>query len=264
MSFRSGGQLTRTVGSYLRPLWGLLGIAAFLVIWQVASTSLAKPVQFPTPGDVVDDALAALGSGELWTHITASLSRIAVGYSLAVVVAIPLGTLMGLSRHTNAAFDPIIEILRPISAVAWVPILLVTIGVGGGLYYAVTFYGSFFPILINTASGVRSADRTHLQAAQTLGATPLMTVREAVLPGAYPAILTGMRVGMGTGWVSIVAAELIGASTGLGYMISWNQKIFNSGAVVTGMITIGIIGLVINYGMLLLQRRLTHWSTTIA
>lgn len=239
------------------------GLGAFLLVWQVGSQVANKPVFFPRPAQALTAARELMGTGELLEHILTSLQRVMVGFGLALVVAVLVGVLMGLSPRVFAFFDPIVEVLRPVPALAWVPVLLMVVGIKPSIYYAVTFYGSLFPMLINTVSGVRTMDRQYLHAAASLGAGPLMVMREVAFPAAAPAIIAGARIGMGTGWYSIIAAELVGASSGLGYMINWYQKSFDSGRVVVGMLAIGVIGYGLNRLMLVLQRMLTPWNAGV-
>lgn len=243
-----------------RTLGNVAGVVGFLLLWYVVAASANNPAQIPTPSGVWRRAAQLFESGELVENAVASLQRLGVGYFLALLVGIPAGILMGMHLRVRSAINPVVEVFRPIPAIAWVPFLLVLIGVQGALYYSVTFYGSLFPILVNTASAVRSTESVYSDAARTLGASQAMVVREVIFPAALPGILTGMRVGLGTGWISIVAAELVGADRGLGFMINYYQQLLESQAVFVGMITIGILGATMNALIGLVGARGLQWA----
>ena len=222
----------------------LLGLAA--VWWLAASGS---PI-FPTPLAVLRGIGTLATSGMLVRHVTASLYRVTFGYGLAVLFAIPLGILMGWSRTAFTAFNPAIQMLRPISPIAWIPLAILWFGVSDAGPTFLVFLASFFPLVVATTSGVQMVGREYIRAAQNFGITGFKLFSTVVVPGALPTIITGMRVALGVGWLVVVAAEMVGINSGLGYLIIDSR---NAGMrydlVVAGMIIIGTVGLLLDLFM---------------
>jgi ABC-type nitrate/sulfonate/bicarbonate transport system permease component len=176
-------------------------------------------------------------------------------------VAVPLGILMGWSRRVRDWIEPLVEILRPIPPLAWIPIAILWFGIGIRSAAFIIFLGAFFPVLLNTVSGVRSIDPLLIEAAQMLNAGRRFIFLKVLLPGSVPSILTGMRIGIGIGWMSLVAAEFTGVRQGygLGYMIMTARDIQRPDEILAGMLVIGLIGLGIDGGLRLAERRLVRW-----
>jgi len=238
----------------------LISLIFFILIWQLISLFVNNSIVLPQPVNVAQAGYKLLISGELIGHSSVSLYRVLFGYLLAIVVAIPLGCAMGINKNINRIVTPIVELLRPIAAIAWVPILLILVGIGNVLCVSIVFYASFFPILLNTVAGVNNCDKLYEQAAQTMGASKLMIVFEVLIPSALSMIFTGLRVGIATAWMSIVAAELIGSSQGIGYMMVWYQGFMGTKEVMVGMVVIGIIGMILNALIRLLEQVFIPWQ----
>ena len=181
------------------------------------------------------------------------------GFGLAVCVAVPLGLWMGWVRGAFSTLNPLVQILRPISPIAWIPIAILWFGLGDKPALFIIFLGSFFPIFTNTYVGFRSVAPIHIQAAQCLGAGRWLFFRKVLFPSALPYILTGMRIGLGFGWMCVIAAEMIAATSGLGYMIQLARNLMETERIFGGMIVIGIVGFAMNQAMLFLEHRLTPW-----
>jgi ABC-type nitrate/sulfonate/bicarbonate transport system permease component len=259
---RSGGRsIERAAGAILQPL---LSIGTLVLIWQLASSlGRVASLLLPSPLEVLA-ALAALAlSGELWVDIAASVQRVVIGFSIAAVLAISLGGLLGSHRRLVPYATPVIEALRPIPPIAWIPLGILWFGLGNATSYFIVSIGAFFPIFTNTYAAVRSTDRIQLNAALSLGASRRLIFFDVLLPSALPMILTGLRVGLGIAWMSVVASELTAARSGLGYMMSLNRMMLRTDNVVAGMVAIGALGYVMNRWMLLLQDRLTPWRRGI-
>jgi ABC-type nitrate/sulfonate/bicarbonate transport system permease component len=235
-------------------------IFAFLLAWQISSIIIAKPVQFPPLTAVARAFVDLLGSGALAADVGASLGRILIGFGLAATVGIPLGLAMGISKYVNLIFDPVIEFLRPISSIAWIPLFLSIMGIGDQIAISVVIYASIFPIALNTLAGVRQVKKEYIQSAQTIGAGRWLIMKHVVLPGALSQIFAGLRVAYGIAWMGIVAAELVGTSSGLGFMITHYQRLFYSGGIVTGMFAIAVFGLLGDKFFGHLQTWLTPWA----
>lgn len=203
---------------------------------------------------------------DLFRHLFYSLIKVLFGYCVALGVGIPLGILMGWRENLGRFFYPIVEIVRPIPPIAWIPIAILWFSATRpaffpGIYYAgfIIFVGAFFPILLNTTAGVRGVRRLYVEAAQTLGASEAQVLLKVIIPGALPSIVTGMRIGMGVGWMCLVAAEIVNAQYGLGFITVLGMRLYDLGLIVSGMIMIGVMGLAIDRGFRVLEHRFLPW-----
>jgi len=191
--------------------------------------------------------------GVLLHHVAASLTRVAVGYLGAVALAIPLGVAMGWYRPIHRALNPMIQMLRPISPIAWIPLAILWFGVGNASPIFLIFLSSFFPLVVGTIAGVHSVERQYVRAGENFGITGLNLLRHVVVPAAMAQIVTGMRIGLGVAWVVVVAAEMVAINSGLGYLIIDSRNAGNRyDLVVAAMVIIGVIG----FGLDVLMRRM--------
>jgi ABC-type nitrate/sulfonate/bicarbonate transport system permease component len=234
-------------------------MAVFLVVWHLGSLHIANPVLLPSPLAVADSLRQLALDGELAEQALISLQRLAVSFGLAAAIGIPVGLAMGFSRLVHDLVDPLVELLRPISGIAWIPLGMFILGVGEELPVAIMFYGALFPFLINTIAGVRSTDRRLVQAAQTLGVGRGTILRHVVLPAALPNILVGARLAAGAAWMSMVAAELIGAPSGLGFAIEWYRELLMTPKMLSFVFLVGLLGYLVDRLLRGAQRRLTPW-----
>ena len=217
-------------------------IALLIAAWWTAVIA-AHSLIFPTPWAVVAGTWELVHNGTLGQHITASLTRVFIGFGLAVCVGVPLGLWMGWVRGAYRTLNPIFQILRPISPIAWIPIAILWFGIDEGGKIFVIFIGTFFPILLNTIAGTKSIDPVLIRAGRILGCTDDASLfRKVVLPASLPQVIVGLRISFGTGWASIIAAELVAARSGLGYLISNGMEVLRSDFVLVGMVTIGALG----------------------
>jgi NitT/TauT family transport system permease protein len=224
-----------------------LALAAFLVAawWMIVVES--NSVIFPTPLQVMTAALDLAQQGTLWDHIGASLFRVGAGFLLAVLVAVPLGLLMGWVEGAHTTLNPIFQILRPISPIAWIPLAILWFGVGDGSPIFLIFLASVFPLIVQTTAGVHTIERQYLRAAENFGVSRAKLFLEVVIPAILPQIIVGMRVSLGVAWLVVVAAEMIALRSGLGYLIIDSRNAGNRyDLVVAAMIIIGIIGLLLD------------------
>jgi ABC-type nitrate/sulfonate/bicarbonate transport system permease component len=171
-----------------------------------------------------------------------SLRRMALGYIMAASMGIPLGFILGSSSSIESIVNPVVEVLRPISPIAWIPVAMFLFGIGDGLAVFVIFYGAFFQFLLNTVAGVKSIDKRLVEASLTMGASRWMIVGNVILPGTLPLIIVAARLAMASAWMSIIAAELVGAPDGLGFKIEWAHSMLLSENIIAGMATIGFLG----------------------
>jgi ABC-type nitrate/sulfonate/bicarbonate transport system permease component len=247
-----------------------LGFLVFLILaWQFASTVWLPRIDphmavlMPAPTSIAKTAAAMIASGELLYNLLASLRREAIAFLFAAT-AIPLGMAMGWWRVVYNQVNPVMEILRPIPPLAWIPLSILWFGLGDEQNEFIIFLGMFFPILVNTIVGVKNIEPNLVRAARSLGAPERKVLWRVVLVGALPQIITGVRIGLGVGWMALVAAELVGASSGLGFLINDARSMLRTDTIAVGMLTIGLIGLVIDTAIRLLSRRLLPWSLALS
>jgi ABC-type nitrate/sulfonate/bicarbonate transport system permease component len=240
-----------------------------LLAWQVVS-AVALPatapymvILMPPPLAVAETFLSMVGSGELLPHILGSLRRVLGAFAVAALAGVALGTAMGWWKRFGELVDPLVEFFRPIPPMAWIPLGILWFGIGDTQNTFIIFLGAFFPIVLNTVAAVRGVDRALVWGALTLGGTPRQVLREIVLPGALPLILTGLRIGLGVGWMALVAAELVAAQSGLGFLIEDARNLLFTERVLLGMILIGILGYLMDRVMRLLSRRITPWTRVV-
>jgi NitT/TauT family transport system permease protein len=242
---------------------GSVSIALWLSAWQAASVYeldfFFRFENIPAPTEVAQAARELLEAPKFVAHVGNSLRRVFVGFSCAAVLSVGLGLLIGRFRLAAQALLPPLEVIRPIPAVAWIPIAILLFASAESSMEFITFIGAFFPVLLSTIHGVEGLDRRLVYASVTLGAKPLDVFREVILPGALPAIVTGLSIGMGTSWFSLVTAEMISGQFGIGYY-TWEaytlQKYPN---IVLGMISIGILGMGSSFAVRWVGRRFMPW-----
>ena len=246
-----------------REFWRLTaaGAVGALALWTVAALSGITPRQFlPAPWEVVA-RLAQLMvepfvGHTLPVHLASSLQRFGSGFLLAVAVGIPLGLAMAWFPVLDRLVTPLFEAVRFVAPIAWVPFAALWFGTGIGGPVLIIFMGAFPPVLINTYRGARFVDTKYLEAAAMLGAGPLRTMTQVLLPAAVPSIVAGLRISAGLGWQSLVGAELIVASSGVGYMMVKGQAAVSTATVMSGMIAIGIVGLLIDIALRRVQQHI--------
>jgi NitT/TauT family transport system permease protein len=246
-------------------LLAILGLVAFVILWHVAAVVADEPA-LPTPGVVVKalvhsfdkSSVTQLDPWPMQQHMGQSLKRILYGSVLAISLAVPLGLLMGFSRRAEAFLIGPVELIRPIPPIAWLAFAIAFFAVGLDIMFII-FLGIFFPVFINTMDGVKKVDRMLVDAAQTLGARRLQIFGKVVLPATLPQTMTGVRVGVGVGWMTIVAAEMIGVKDGgLGWFIWTHGTLGQYDQMFAGMLILGILSLLITRGLVSLERWLAR------
>jgi NitT/TauT family transport system permease protein len=238
----------------------ILVIAVVLAIWW-AIVVVTKSAIFPTPMAVVTGTLELARDGTLWEHIGASLMRVGAGFGLAVALAIPLGLWMGWVHGAFVTLNPLFQILRPISPIAWIPIAILWFGVGNASPIFLIFIASIFPMIVQTTVGVHTIEKRFLRAAENFGVSRTKLFLKVVFPATLPQIIVGMRIGLGVAWLVVVAAEMIALRSGLGYLIIDSRNAGNRyDLVIAGMIIIGLIGLMLDGFMRLLESmKVVRW-----
>lgn len=241
----------------------LLAMLAIGFVWQLAVwISQANVAILPPPLTTMATLWEMLINGELWKHTWASLSRVVTAWSLSLLVAIPLGLAMARSKSVERVLDPVIELFRPISPLAWIPLAILWFGIGETGKIFIIFIATFFPIVLNTVSGVKGVDPVLIRAGRVLGCESEASLFwRVILPAALPTIIVGLRIAFGTGWAAIIAAELVAAQSGLGYLIADGMEILRSDLVLVGMIAIGVLGVAIDAVFRLLSRY-HSWGAT--
>lgn len=247
----------------------LILLTVVILAWQFASTIWLPRIDpymavlMPAPTTIAFTAAGMIASGELLFHLLASLKREASAFLIAAT-AIPLGIAMGWWRLVYNQVNPIMEILRPIPPLAWIPLSILWFGIGDEQNEFIIFLGMFFPILVNTIVAVKNIDPNMVRAARSLGAPEHKVLARIVLMGALPQIITGVRIGLGVGWMALVAAELVGANSGLGFLINDARSMLRTDTITVGMLAIGVVGFLIDTAIRTLSRRLLPWSLALS
>ncbi len=235
-------------------------IAVLLTVWWLAVVLTGSAI-FPTPWQVVTGTVELAHDGTLWDDIGASLMRVATGFLLAVAFAVPLGLWMGWVKGAFSTLNPLFQMLRPISPIAWIPIAILWFGVGNSSPIFLIFISSVFPMVVQTTAGVHTIERRYLRAAENFGVSRYTLFRRVIIPAVLPQIIVGMRIGLGVAWLVVVAAEMIALRSGLGYLIIDSRNAGNRyDLVIGGMVIIGLIGLSLDGLMRLLEGlRTVRW-----
>ncbi|PLY46723.1 taurine transporter subunit [Lelliottia sp. F153] len=236
--------------------------------WAVAAQQWVSPLFLPPPGQVLTKLVSIAGpqgfmDATLWQHLAASLGRILVALLAAVIVGIPVGIAMGLSPTVRGILDPLIELYRPVPPLAYLPLMVIWFGIGETSKILLIYLAIFAPVVMSALAGVKSAQQVRIRAAQSLGASRAQVLWFVILPGALPEILTGLRIGLGVGWSTLVAAELIAATRGLGFMVQSAGEFLATDVVLAGIAVIAVIAFSLELGLRALQRRLTPWHGEI-
>jgi NitT/TauT family transport system permease protein len=238
----------------LEKVWPPVLLLTLLVgVWWIVVVQ-SQSVIFPTPLQVLTGTLDLVEDGTLWGHISSSLMRVATGFLLALALAVPLGLWMGRVNAAYITLNPVFQILRPISPIAWIPLAILWFGVGNASPVFLIFIASVFPLIVQTAAGVHTIEHRYLRAADNFGVSRYKLFRQVIIPAVLPDLLTGMRISLGVAWLVVVAAEMIALRSGLGYLIMDSRNAGNRyDLVIASMIIIGIIGLLLDGLMRLLE-----------
>lgn len=240
-------------------------LVLLFIWWSVTTLGLIAPLFLPSPQQVLSKLLSVAGpqgfmDATLWQHLSASLTRMLIALSAAALTGIPVGIAMGVSPVLRALIDPLIELYRPVPPLAYLPLMVIWFGIGETSKILLITLAIFAPIVLSTVAGVRNAQQVRLRAAASLGANRWQRLRWVILPGALPEILTGLRIGLGVGWSTLVAAELIAATRGLGFMVQSAGEFLATDVVLAGIAVIAIVACSLELGLRALQRRLTPWN----
>jgi NitT/TauT family transport system permease protein len=241
--------------------WPVMAFALFLGIWHF-SVRWSDSKIFPSPLDVQKGIAELFHKGVLWGYIADSLRRVAVGFGAAAILGIPAGLTLGWYPAAAQVVNPVIQMVRPISPIAWIPLSIVWFGVGDGAAVFLIFLGAFFPIVVATMNGVRNVPSMFRRAGRNFGLVPAQLLAKVVFPAALPQIIVGLRIALGIAWLVVVAAEMIAVDSGLGYLVIDAR---NSGKrydlVIAAMLMIGVIGLALDLAFRRLEKiRSVRWG----
>lgn len=235
-----------------------VSISSFFVLWHLTSTYYFNPLLIPPPVKVAIYGFEMAADGELFFHVWATMHRVIVGYFLGCVIGIAIGVSIGLSRVLNDFVDPPMQFVRCITPVAIVPLAINVFGLEEAGKYFVVFYGSFIPVVFNTAAGIGSVPKIRVRAAQCLGASRADIIKHVLLPSSWPFMLTGLRLALGFAFMGVVAAEMIAAETGVGFLIMQSRNMLLPEQMFTGLFMLGVIGVVTDQTFQFAIKRIMH------
>ena len=252
-----------------KALYTISSISLALVIWHILAFIL-NISYIPSPV-AVGIALVRLSvegdffGYKLYHHIIASLIRIAIGLFFAVIIGIPLGIIIGLSERVSHFISPIVEVVRPISPIAWIPFSIILFGIGLSSHAFIIWLGAFFPILLNTYASMKNINKNMIEVVQSMGASKIQTIYYVAIPNALPYIITGFRIGLGVGWMCLIASEMVGQypPLGLGFLVLFMAEIGRYPSMIAGMLTIGFFGILLNYIILIFETKLFKWRERV-
>ena len=240
----------------------VVSLCVFFIVWYVCTAGLhLKPDYIlPSPVQVLQSFISKLtrtapDGATIFGHIAASLQVALTGYILGAVVGIPLGIAMAWFRRVDMFVTPLFDLIRPVPTIAWIPLMILWFGIGLGAKAAIIFVSAFVPCVINAYSGIKQTKPVHLWVAQTFGASRREMLFTVAIPTALPMIFTGLRISLGTAWMTLCAAEMLASNKGLGYMIQVNRSLARADLIVVAMLVIGLIGTIFTVGLNALERR---------
>lgn len=232
-----------------------------LTIWKSADLmGLLKPYTMPRPESVIDTAIELIRAGILHKHILSSVVLVLKGFLLALIAGVILGLFIGLSRKVEAFFELTVQIFKPIPPIAWIPLAILWFGIKDESKLYIIFLGALFPILLNVISGIKNIDHRYFELARVYETSRSKLIVQVVLPSALPEIMTGIRVGLGNAWVCVVAAEMIAAVTGVGYLLTYGRSLSRPDMVILSMLLIGVIGKIMDDILKFISQKLTKWN----
>ncbi len=232
--------------------------------WYATAIGGIKVYQLASPADVLRELGYLATSGELWKNLGASLGRVAFGFAIALVLALGFGTSVGLSPRVERIVDPTLQALRAIPSLAWVPLLLLWLGIGESAKIVLIAIGAFFPIYVNLVAGIHGVDRKLVEVAEIFGIRGFALARRVVVPAALPALLVGARIGLTQAWLFLVAAELLGATRGLGFLLTEGQQISRTDEILTAIVLLAICGKLSESAMRAVEKRMLYWTDGMA
>jgi sulfonate transport system permease protein len=246
----------------VRKAW--LGLLVPVVLvglwWGVVAVGLVAPYQLAPPPQVLREMIALAQDGTLWNDLVASVERVVSGFAIGCVLACALGTFVGLSRTAERVVDPTLQAIRAVPSLAWVPLILLWLGIGEPAKITLVAIGAFFPIYVNLVAGIHHVDRKLVEVAQIFGVRGLERARRVILPAASPSLFVGMRVGFTQAWLFLVAAELIASTKGLGFLLVEGQQISRPDRILVAIVLLALCGKITESIMRAIEKRALRWT----
>lgn len=241
-----------------------IGWALFLAAWYlVTAFGLVRTSYLSPPQDVLRSLVRLFSTGEIWTNLLPSLQRSVTGLAAGIVVGVTLGVALGWFKTFERIVDPVLQFFRQLSAFALFPVFILFLGIGELSKVGIIFWAAFWPILLNTIDAVKNVERLQINAARSMGASQWFVFAQVVLPASVPRIMTGVRLGGAYSITALVAAEMIGAPSGLGIFVLTSQQVFHIPDMYAGIVVLALLGLAFNYALAFVEHRLTRWQTGI-
>lgn len=240
---------------------GLIPVLLLLVWHGITTSGRVKPILLPSPESVLWALVETLNSGELVRHLGTSLVRVLEGFALAAFLGIGLGMALGLSPLLSQMIEGIIQLLRPIPPIAWLPLAILWFGIEEGSKVFIITLGAFFPIFLNVLHGIRQTDEKVVEVARVFKVPRSKFIRKVIVPGSMPFIVAGLRIGLGYAWMCVVAAELSGGMRGIGYMLMDSRALAQTDRVLVGMLAIGVVGKTMDYVLQRVERKIIRWRS---
>lgn len=245
----------------MKRLKGLVVPIIIVIIWWIStSLNLVNAYLLPSPGKIVDTILTLVGNGLLVKHLTASLYRVFAGFFISVIIAIPLAVLVALNKKAYDYLEPLLEFIRHIPPIALIPLLILWMGIGEAPKISIIILATFFPVFLNTISGIVNSDVRLEEVGTVFNFSKLDILIKIIIPQALPSILVGLQLGLGYSWRSLIGAELIAASTGIGYMIIEAEQLSRPDIIIVGILSIGLLGYVLDGFFLRTTNKLIKWD----
>lgn len=244
---------------------GFASVATAILLWHLSATyRWVDPLLLPGPGEVIETALDLAVNGyqrtPLWQHVFVSVARAFTAFAASIIVGVPLGLLMGMAPALNAALDPFVQFLRPLPKIALIPLTVVWFGIGEGSKFFLIFIASFLSIVVGAVAAVAGVSQNRIRAAQVLGAGRTQVFRYIILPSTLPELFTSVRLSIGIGWTALIAAELVAATQGLGWMVLNAGNYLRTDVVILGIVLLGLIGWGLDWLLVLAQRHFAPWA----
>jgi sulfonate transport system permease protein len=242
-------------------LYGSIVPIILLAAWQILSVvGVLEQHLLPAPTQVLEKLGSMVADGTLWGHIGVTLLRIFIGFAIGVAFAVVIGSFVGYLKIAEQLMDPLIQGFRSIPSLAWVPLFILWMGIGEPSKITLIAVGVFFPVYLNIVSGIQGVDRKLIEVGKIYNFTPFQLVRKVILPASLPSFFTGIRSGLGLGWMFVVAAELMGASKGIGYLLVVGQNTYSPDLVLASIVLIAILGKLTDSALKTFEAKALHWQ----
>ncbi|WP_456277783.1 ABC transporter permease [Bacillus sp. AK128] len=236
-----------------------------IAAWEVLSRTGVFPVhQLPAPSIILQKIVSMLQDGSLWSHTGITLYRVLIGFFVGTAIAVLLGSIVGFFKFAEKLIDPLLQAFRSIPSLAWVPLFLLWLGIGEVSKVTLIAIGVFFPVYLNIVSGVKGVDRKLIEVGKIYGFSTYQLIKRIILPASLPSFLVGIRSGLGLGWMFVVAAELMGASKGLGYLLVFGQNMSSPDIIIASIILFAILGKVTDSILKAVENKALHWQDSLS